>query len=231
MLASARLVFDTGVRVQRFLDANAETLAHVNESAPRKDLDAALDAVTTHAVDQGAGTIGARGETAKQHALASALRRKHMSPIARIARAKLRDVPEFTALRMPSGKVIGLALVTAAESMADAARKFPEVFAVAGCQPGFVDRLVGAAADLNASLSVRVDNRSRARGATIGLKTRIREVKQSIALLDALVRQTLDEHDGLLAKWRGESRVPAKPGPAQGSALVPAVAPPPVKAA
>ena len=86
---------------------NDALLGTINKSGMRADLDAIVDALGNSGGQQAAGRVNAIGETAKQRALRLALRLNHMQPIASVARAKLRSVPNFQAMTMPSPRAGG----------------------------------------------------------------------------------------------------------------------------
>src|SRR5437870_5575303 len=69
-----------------------------------------------------------QGETARQRALRLALRRNDMSPIAELAKFKLRDVPEFAALMLPPAGAPSQTTIQAAYAMADAASAHAQTF-------------------------------------------------------------------------------------------------------
>src|SRR6266566_9611967 len=121
MRSTTGSVLETLRRTQGFLEAHASLLDEVNRSSSRRNLDDVAAKLATHAVTQDGSTRGSKGETAKQRTLRLALRFNHMRPIALVARQRLRDVPEFEALRMPRASVVGQKLVAAAGGMADAA--------------------------------------------------------------------------------------------------------------
>src|SRR5215471_5669668 len=120
-------VLETLRQVQVFLDNNAAVVGPTIASS-RKSLDDVVAQLSAHATVQESGNIASRGETARQRVLRSSLRRDHMRPIAEVAKQKLRDVPEFGALTMPSVNASSARLVARALAMADAAQKHEQVF-------------------------------------------------------------------------------------------------------
>lgn len=207
-------------RAQQFLDANQVVLGSINPSA-RQALDASIAKLTSFAVDQDAGRTSSKGATARKRALRAVLRNKHMKPIAVIARAKLRDVPEFTSLVMPPAQITAPRLIAAAAAMAEAGTKYESVFLASGLKADFAKDLVEAAGAVKASVDERAKNRGRHIGATAGLKAEEKQGRDAIRVLDALIVPMLDRNDPLLAEWRSARHVPAKPGvPAGTSAKV-----------
>ena len=226
MLIRQNMVLDTLRRVQDFLDRNDGVLGVINKSGARKSLDAIVAQLSTHAVNQDAGLVNSKGETAKQRAARLALR-THMRPVAAVAKAKLRDVPEFKVLTLPDIRINTNRLVAAAGAMADAATPHTQVFIDSGLPADFVPQLLAAADEVKASIDVRAKSRGRRVGATAGLSAEDKKGRHALAILDTLVVPMLGTNDQLLAEWRSLKRVDHKPGPAIGN-TPPAPTPTPV---
>ena len=99
MQSTHTTVLNTLTRVQRFLDANDETLANVNDSGSREILDEVVNTLGGHAVDQTTSKRAGAAETAKERVLRNMLKLNQMRPIAAVAAQQLRQVPEFVALK------------------------------------------------------------------------------------------------------------------------------------
>ena len=132
MKNSQERIYDTGRRIQAFLVANDAVLGSINKSGMRSDLDTILAALGESGGQQAAGRVTAVGETANQRALRLALRLNHMRPIASVARAKLRTVPNFEAMTMPNPRIRVVSLLAHAHGMAEAAQPYAQVFIDAG---------------------------------------------------------------------------------------------------
>ena len=182
-------VRDTLVAAQRFLDANATALGAVNGSGARKDLDAAVTALTGHAVAQGEHFIGSTGETEKQRSLRLELRARYLRPIAKVSAAKLGDVPEMATLRLPPTRMIGSALVDRANAIANAATPHVATFTAAGFPPDFLDGLRAFATQLHDSLGGRTDHVTKRRGSTIELGTHAADGIRALHVHDAVIEQ------------------------------------------
>jgi len=213
-------VRDTLVNVQRFLDANATALGPVNTSGARKALDDAIADLTQHFVAQTEHIIGSTGETTKQRALRLVLRKQYLVPIARVAAAKLAEVPEIATLRLPSKDVIGSALVDAANAMANAAAPYAATFIGAGLKPDFLDGLRALAQEMEMSLGGRTDHVTLRRGSTIALGKAVLAGRTALHLLDAVIQQRIPDDAQLLAEWSAVKRIPRKPGPSRGAPVV-----------
>jgi len=208
-------VRNTLVNVQRFLDANATALGPVNTSGARKALDDAIAGLTDHSVSQTEHIIGSTGETEKQRVLRLALRKQFLAPVARVAAAKLGDVPEIATLRLPSKDLIGAALVDAANAMANAAGPYAATFVAAGLKPDFLDALRTMAQLVETSLGGRTDHVTLRRGSTIALGAAAAAGRTAIRLLDAAIQQQVPDDAQLLAEWAAVKRIPRKPGPSR----------------
>lgn len=200
--------------VQAFLDKHADVLGAINTSGARKNVDDIAAELQAHAVQQDGGLRKSVGETSKQRELRLALRFA-MRPIAEVAAAKLREAPQFAALRLPSWKRRGMAMVAAAHAMADAAVGHGEIFTAAGLPAGFIDQLRNAAEALSASFGVRRDGQTARMGATRGLRETERRGRLALRVVDSLVVPALGHDEALLAAWRGARRIQRKPGPPQ----------------
>jgi hypothetical protein len=205
-------VLETLRRVQGFMDENGDILEAINTSGARKGLDQSIAQLSAHAVDQDAGRVNSQGETARQRALRVALRQAHMRPIALIARARLRDVPEFHALALPPERTTAARLIAAAGAMAEAASVHEQVFVSGGMPTDFVARLLGAADAVRASVDGRAHSRGRRVGATEGLVAEEKRGRGLLKLLDALVVPALGTRDHLVAEWKSLKRVTARLG-------------------
>ena len=210
-------LFATLRAIQGFLDLHKDLLAEVNASRARKNLDALVQQLSTQSVDQHSGRTAARGETALQVALRNDLRLYHMKPIAIVAQARLRAVPEMKAFVFPRATTSSPRLVESARGMADAAAKHTAEFIEGGLSEDFIARLV-AATD---ALSQSVDNRAKSDGRSIGATTALagleKPARAAIRVLDALVLPFIVNDDRLMGEWRAARRIHRKTGPASGS--------------
>jgi hypothetical protein len=210
-------VRDTLVNVQQFLDANAAALGPVNQSGARKALDDAIVALGDHAVAQGEHTIRSAGETNKQRSLRLSLRKQYLRPIAKIAAASLANVPEISALRLPSANLVGSELVDKANAMANAAEPHAAVFIAAGLRADFLDGLRAMAKAMETSLGGRTDHVIKRRGSTIALGSGAVSGRTALRLLDAVIAQQVPDNAQLLAEWQAVKRIPRKSGTTRGA--------------
>ena len=202
---------DTVRNVQAFLDSHAAIIG-ATIAASRRNLDDAETELTGYADAQIVGNTVSRGETNRQRSLRATLRYAHMRPIAEVARQKLRDVPEFSALTMPSANATSTQLVAHAKAMGAAAAPYEAVFKSVGLPDDFLAALDSAADTLTASVTQRSDQSRRRLGATAGLAAEEKRAVSTIRLIDAIVRPKLGSDDALLREWKAAKRVPRKTG-------------------
>jgi hypothetical protein len=138
-----------------FLDEHTDKLAAINTTGARQELDRAIADAAAHATDQTGHALVAEGTTQKQRALRHALLRDHMSPVARIARARLPHTPELAPLRMPRSNPSVQRLASAARGMAQAAEAHADVFLAAGLPAEFIAQLNDAVGALVRSVGAR----------------------------------------------------------------------------
>lgn len=208
-------VFETLRRVQRFLDANDELLGRINASGARRMFDEAVAQFADHMLNQKAGQVNSYGETGRLRALRETLREVHMQPIAAIARANGRSVPELASVRMPPRRITAARLIAAAGAMAQVASAHTELFVQYGLEPDFAERLIAAADDVSVSIDERAASRGRRVAGTMGLQTGETRARQLLRVLDSLVLPALARDERLLAEWQSARHVDEKPGVSQ----------------
>jgi hypothetical protein len=140
-----------------------------------------------------------------------------MTPIAELAKYKLRDVPEFAALMLPPTNVTTQSAVAAAYAMADAASAHAQTFIDNGLAATFVDDIRTAAAAVSASIVDRGKQQGRRTGATAGLAAGEKRGRAFLRVLSALVVAHIANDAALMAEWMAARVVRRKPGPAAGS--------------
>ncbi|HTE45131.1 MAG TPA: hypothetical protein VK636_07800 [Gemmatimonadaceae bacterium] len=202
-------------RTQQYLDTHGDVLDAVNKST-RRQLDAVVTQLTDLSTAQETGVRGAKGETARQHALRLVLRRNYMTPIAAVAKLELRAVPEFASLMMPIAGGTTERLVAAAYAMADAAAPHADVLIDNGLPETFADDLRTAAAAVSESTAGRTKYQGTRVGATAGLAAGERRGRAIIKVLNALITRRIGNDAQLVAEWKSAKAVGRKPGPSAG---------------
>ncbi len=210
MQSQTATVLNTLQKVQRFMDINADALGTINHSGYRRILDDVVDTLSSHASNQAASKRMGSAETAKQRVLRNALRLNAMRPIAAVAAAQLKQVPEFLALKMPPGNSTSARLIAAAGGMATAATTYEKAFVDAGLPADFLDRLKTASDALNNSLTNRGNTAGNQVGATQGLKAESVRGREAVKVLDSLIEPQLAGDSVLLMQWKSARKFGGK---------------------
>ena len=219
MKSAQEQVFNTGRRIQAFLDANDSLFNSINKAGLRSELDTIVAALGAAAGDQAGGRVNALGETAKQRTLRLALRFNHMRPIASVAKLKLRTVPNFEALTLPRAGVRVAGQVAHAFGMADAAKPYEQVFIDAGLPSDFLASLTAAATAVQASIDTRAKSlgkQANATGSLTDLEHRARRVFKALNDIVVPILSADVAHSGVLAEWKSTHRVTKRLGPPVG---------------
>ncbi|MFL5612481.1 MAG: hypothetical protein ACJ796_02335 [Gemmatimonadaceae bacterium] len=199
--------FDMLRRVQQFLDDFAAKLFGATAAAARQALDQLVQDMRVNEAEQASNTLNAKSQTAAQAALRVKLVTDHMRPVALIAAAHLRDVPEFKALQVPKVKVKAAVLVQDANAMAEAAKPYQQVFVGNGRPETFVDDLVAAAGAVRASIDARGKSITKKAAARDGLKATATRAHAVLRFLDAQVKSAAADDPKLLAAWKSAKRI------------------------
>ena len=133
-------------RIQAFLDAHADRLGGINDSGARRQLDAIAGQLVALESEQDPFGYQRDRDRDRVRALIGRLRLFHMRPIAAIARARLRESPEYAKLRVPPVRVDPGTAVLMAREMARAAEPHAPFFVAMGLPADFRQRLDDAAA-------------------------------------------------------------------------------------
>ncbi len=216
MRTDQNAVLDSLVRAQQFLAMHGESLPGVLPST-RTQLADAITELSALAVTQDTGARGSRGETSRQRALRLALRRNHMTPVAAVAKLMLRDVPEFSALKLPPVHGSVRTAVSAAYAMANAAEAHAQTLMDNGLSATFIADLRSAAAQVNESLNDRIQHQGRRTGATAGLVAGEKRGRAVLGVLDAVIKGHIGHNEPLLAEWTAARHLRRKSGTPKGS--------------
>lgn len=222
--------FDMLRRVQYFMNDSGATLANVNATAARKELDQLVQDMGVNETAQAISKLSAKAQTASLKVLRRNLLEHHMLPVATIAAANLREVPGFKALTMPAWNAKDAVLVSHAAAMADAARAHQEVFVNNGRPQDFASALAGAANAVRTALDTRAANITSKVAARDGIKATSARANVVVRLLDAQVKNAFADDPKALAAWKSAKRI-GKGRLTLGEVTLPAPATPDVKAA
>ena len=206
-------VLNTLTRVQRFVDDNGGPLGDIDRSRYRAILDDSVATLSAHAVTQTSSRRAAAAETVKERVLRNNLKINHMRPIATVAQAQLRQVPEFLALKMPPKNCNSRGLIAWASAMQSAAAVNESAFVDAGLPKDFLSRLGTATKSLETALATRGATKAIQVGATAGLDVESTRGRQAVKVLDSLVEPLIAGNLALLAQWKSSKRFAGRTSP------------------
>jgi hypothetical protein len=193
-------------RVQGFVSTHAGVLGPIAELEGRKDVEAAVSAVDELVNGQGAANRFIAGEMGREAALTRQLVKEHLIPVARFARARLADVPEYKALT-PAVQSRGGKMVGSARVMATAVAKHRDTFVAGGFAADESEQINRLVDDI---MGIRAE-RAKLRGGRVNATKTIRgTIAKGLAgarHLDALIIKQFASNPGLLAEWSSVSRV------------------------
>ncbi|HEX7020316.1 MAG TPA: hypothetical protein VF159_09915 [Gemmatimonadaceae bacterium] len=207
MTAIQKKGYDMLCRVLEFLITHAARLGPIAESAAAQEVGVLVTAIRDGDQDALTSRAMKSGESARTRVLRRALWVNHMQQIAAVARAELRQVPQFESLLLPTVGVATPKLVQWARTMAAVAREHAEVFVTHGLPAEFVEQLLAAADALDASLATRVANGRETVGARKRVATSRSRAQYVIRVLNAQIEKALVDDASLLAQWRHAKRV------------------------
>ena len=186
MQGRQKQVIEAYQRVQDFLAANPAP-PPASYGAPKKLLDEVIAKLTGHSTDQVAGGRLSRAETQRQKQLRKTLRELHLMPIAKIAKATLRDAAGIEkALKMPDPRMPTTKLIAEANGIVDAVTQYAPTFVTNGRPENFLAQLKGAIEELRLSTLGRARNVGRKVGARAGLGDQIQRGRDAVEMLDAI---------------------------------------------
>ena len=206
-------------RSKNFLDSNVGAVAGLADSAGMKQLDASLVAIAAFSNQQASVNRFMNGRAARERALTTNLVDQHMRPITTFARARLRGVPDFAALVKHTKKVTGAGIVREARGMATAAAPHIAALIAGGFPADAVTQLSAAADALEQALTDRASAKVGRVTATKGIAEEIKDGREAVAMLHAVVSRQLANNPTLLAGWNSARRVTSKPGVARGGSV------------
>jgi hypothetical protein len=204
---------NTLTRVQLFLDEHGAVLEDINTSGYRAILDDAVTTLNAHASNQTASMRKSTAETAKERVLRNALKLNHMRRIATVARAQLRQTPEFTALTMPPNPSTSRALIAWASAMESAAAAHEATFVASGLPKDFLAQLATATKNLQTTLATKGATKAAQVGATSGIGAESTRGRQAVTVLDSLVEPLIGGDIALLSEWKFAKRFAGRSAP------------------
>jgi hypothetical protein len=225
-------------RVEDFLEENRPVMESAITPVAHQQFSASRAAMEQHMTLQDSWSRGRRHMVAAKRTLRERLIRKHMRPIGVVARTQLAQIEDLAALVPPRRNKQFTGLVAAGYGMAEAARRHEATFLAAGLPTDFLEKLVRATDALKDAISLGGQNLARQTRATAGLTKAGRTARDTLRVLDSLVRAAVEKDDVLLDQWTTISRVVAvattpedtselpEPGPTPGPIPAPVPVPP-----
>ena len=208
------------LRIQWFMNHNAQEIGTVNQSRVRRVLDAVVAALEAYAKELHLSAMEAASKTEIKTLLRTELRVLHMHQITVIAQSRLdgvADTPLMSKFRYPDRRVDDEGLVAAGQSMADAAELYEAVFLDEQLPSDFIGQLRAATEKVRLTTAERDGCRLRLRAATEGVVTELQRAKHVVRVLNTLLVRQLRGNVELLSAWSMAKRVRAKPGVARGA--------------
>jgi hypothetical protein len=223
--------------VQTFLDVNNNRLTEVNAGGARTALNEVVQSIEDLASQQDPTRLQRDKQSELERGVKAELREMHMQPIARIAQLKLRGMEGFEQLRLPHKTVDTPTLVRWGREMAKAAVPYTDTFVAHGLASDFSAKLLEKADQAQKVIDSRWHIRSKAVGATDGLRKETRRALGVLRVIDALVAPKLADDNTLAREWQFTKKVVRKAARAVVAEAVPgtpdaapAVPTPPVSA-
>ena len=220
MYAKQKQVIDSFVRVQSFL-ADHPAPPPATYAGPAEILDDAVRQLRAYAGDQLYGRLLTTAEVKRQEQQMKRIVDRHMRPIVTIARSLTdvnADIRLQDALKLPKAGIGVAKLLTAADAMIKAARRFEATFVSNGRPADFLAQFEGAVAELNQVLGARGTLLGTYVSAKKGIWVMLRRGRRAVDRLDAVVRVAFEGDDIVLERWRIAKRVQGVRGGGSSSA-------------
>ncbi len=207
---------DAVLRTRKFVGIHADKLGPIATSAASHKLDQVADTVTGIITDQGSQSLVMLGQRGTEKALVETIRFHFMAPIAKFARASLKDVPDITALTRNGRTLDGLRLVHAARAMATTASAHLPQLVAAGFPESILQELEATANQLEETITTRGNTRTSRVAATRQIAQLLDEGREAIAILNAVIIRQFRNDPAFLASWNATQRIHAKVGAIRG---------------
>lgn len=163
-----------------------------------------------HGREQDAGDRAWRAQVLRKQALGTAVRTVYLAPMSRLARSLFHDDATLTAGFAPSRARDHEGVLQAANGMADLAALHKEKFLARGFTPDFVERLRAATSAYRQAILDTQLLLARRMAATAGLEEVLRQARQHLRFIDALIAPRLTNQREQLVEWRALMRPPRR---------------------
>jgi hypothetical protein len=194
-------------RARQFVDTLPQPTVATTMAEPLAMLDAAIAALTGHAVTQSLAPNTAHADSIEMREMARALRDAHLRPIAQIARALAPEHAALHALRLPGTHVGVEQLLYSADAMATAAEPHAALFTRQGLPSTFVADLRAAVTTLRSALDANAATRRQRVTATAGARAEVDRGRRAVRLVDGVLARLLAADPARFAEWRRASHV------------------------
>ena len=196
------------VNAQEFIRTNAAELGGVDQTDTMHGLDTTITDVADHVTNQNGTARTAKGAAVLEATLRADLVTDHMAPLNRIAKLKLKGIPQLAAFRMPRGRPTTQQVAAHAQGMSRAAAPYAATFISAGMPADFLAQFDSSTAAMLQAQKDRASSQGTSTGATAGLQKLLSTGRQTVHVLDMFIRKTLKNNPTLLASWKAAQRVP-----------------------
>jgi len=199
-------------RVQQWIQAHPDVLqaAPAQVAAQSALLDGIVAQIETAVAQQGAQHNLGKSNTTQAATLRAEVRAQ-MRSITQVARGLKGTVVGISAIEtMPDPTLNTVALVAAADTMAQNATTFKESLVDRGLAPDFIDTLLATASSLKASGDAQGQAISTRMTATKGIAQAVTQGTTIVSFIDAALLPQLRKDPVLAASWRHAKGVTAK---------------------
>ncbi len=172
--------------------------------------------VREHATAQASGHSTERHQTALVHSLRDALYTMHLVPIRRIALALAVNQPGLGhQFALPSTRTsTGRVLQTARQFVQDVV-SYKTVLIANGRPADFVEQLTAATDALQEAILAKATNAGIRSGGTAGIDVALRQGRQVVHSLDAIMHSCFGANADVMAQWRQAKRIRRSTSPMQ----------------
>jgi hypothetical protein len=194
-------------RIQLFIDEHADALGNLSSADACRALDETVTKLDALALRQREAQVDCANQTKIKHERREELMRRHMYPIAAIARVHLGATPQITDMQCPTLRDADCTLVAAATVMANAAATHRSVFTDQQLPADFVRELRSAADALKQAVVEQDGRLTRMKMVTREIADEFAESARIRAVLNALMEARLYGDAERLEAWKVAKRV------------------------
>lgn len=199
-------------RVQDFLGRNPLPNPPARFAECRAELDELMPRLYARVSEQESGLSETRDDTVRQKKACGVLRREHLKPISRFAKAALPRDPEIQkSLRMPKGNLTTAHLLAKAAGMRTTAAKYESRFLEVGLPQDFLPKLDAAIEAIRKTVLSRAQNAGRHIAAKAGLAEDVKRARTCLKVLDAMVLYAFRAQPDVVASWTAARRIGQPP--------------------